>query len=203
MTYLQSTSSNCTGSKRFSFLFLFFLKQILTKCLTGYIFYNITPNELILFPTSLKFCLVYFKFYLEIFQTTFCAVFILCVNSFIFSKIGFLKRGEVFQEFEMHPAFPWPEGKHTEPRHDIFGCSLTRLSHHLISESCYFMWCDHLHECILVISMLLEMITLVMIIILMCLACIPAGNRENSALGRHEFVAGLRRDGYVWYGMVR
>ena len=37
------------------------------------------------------------------------------------------------------------------------------------------MWYDHMHECILVISMLLEMNTLVMIITLMCLACIPAG----------------------------
>ena len=51
--------------------------------------------------------------------------------------------------------------------------------------------------------MLLEMDTLVMIITLMCLACIPAGTRENPCLGRHEFVAGLRRDGYVWYGMAR
>ena len=36
-----------------------------------------------------------------------------------------------------------------------------------------------MHECVLVISMLLEMNTLVMIIILMCLACIPVGTREN------------------------
>ena len=40
-----------------------------------------------------------------------------------------------------------------------------------------------MHECILVISMLLEMNTLVMIITLMCLACIPAGTRENLCLG--------------------
>ena len=65
------------------------------------------------------------------------------------------------------------------------------------------MWYDHMHECILVISRLLEMNTLVMIIILMCLACIPVGTGKTSALGRHEFVAGLRRDGYVWYGMAR
>ena len=26
---------------------------------------------------------------------------------------------------------------------------------------------------------------------------------KTSALGRYEFVAGLRRDGSVWYGMVR
>lgn len=66
------------------------------------------------------------------------------------------------------------------------------------------MWYDHMHECILVISRLLEMNTLVMIITIMCLACIPAGTREKTyALGRHEFVVGLRRDGYVWYGMVR
>ena len=36
-----------------------------------------------------------------------------------------------------------------------------------------------MHECILVISMLLEMNTLVMIITLMCLAYIPAGTREK------------------------
>ena len=70
-------------------------------------------------------------------------------------------------------------------------------------ETCYFMWYDHMHGCMLLISMLLEMNTLVMIIILMCLACIPVGTGKTSALGRHEFVAGHRRDGYVRYGMVR
>ena len=35
--------------------------------------------------------------------------------------------------------------------------------------------------------------------------CMHAGKESGkaSALGRHEFVAGLRRDGYVWYGMAR
>ena len=67
------------------------------------------------------------------------------------------------------------------------------------------MWrCDHLHEGILVISLLLEMNILVMVIILMCLACIPERNPgKASALGRRELIAGLRRDGYVRYGMVR
>ena len=51
--------------------------------------------------------------------------------------------------------------------------------------------------------MLLEMITLVMIIILMCLVAYMQEPGKTSALGRHEFVTGLRRDGYVWYGMVR
>ena len=60
-----------------------------------------------------------------------------------------------------------------------------------------------MHGCMLAISMLLEMNTLVMIFILMCLACIPVGTGKISALGRHEFVAGLRQDSYVWYGMVR
>ena len=65
------------------------------------------------------------------------------------------------------------------------------------------MWYDHMHECILVISRLLEMDTLVLIITLICLECIPAENREKtSALCMYEFVAGLRRDGSVWYGMV-
>ena len=49
-------------SKRFLFLF-YFKKQSLTETLTGYIFLNKTPNEVILFPTSLKFNLVYFKIY--------------------------------------------------------------------------------------------------------------------------------------------
>ena len=38
------------------------------------------------------------------------------------------------------------------------------------------MWYDHLHEGILVISLLLEMNILVMVIILMCLACMPERN---------------------------
>ena len=35
--------------------------------------------------------------------------------------------------------------------------------------------------------------------------CMHAGRnpRKTSALGRHEFVAGIRRDGYVRYGIVR
>ena len=35
--------------------------------------------------------------------------------------------------------------------------------------------------------------------------CMHAGKEsgKTSALGRYEFVAGLRRDGSVWYGMVR
>ena len=74
-------------SNRF-LLILFFLKQILTTASTGYNFLNITPNELILFPTSLKFNLVYFKIYLKKFQTIFCAVLEMCVNSNLF-KIGF------------------------------------------------------------------------------------------------------------------
>ena len=35
--------------------------------------------------------------------------------------------------------------------------------------------------------------------------CMHAGKEsgKTSALGRRELVAGLRRDDYVWYGMVR
>ena len=52
----------------FPFLFLFYLKkQILTRTLTGYNFLITTPNEMILFPISLKFDLVYFKIYLIFF----------------------------------------------------------------------------------------------------------------------------------------
>ena len=66
----------------------------------------------------------------------------------------------------------------------------------------YFLWrYDHLHEGILVISLLLEMNILVMVIILMCLACMPERNPGKPLpwVG----VSGLRRDGYVRYGMVR
>ena len=58
----------------FIFCFIFF-KQIFDQTLTSCIFLNTTPNELNLFPTSLKFSLVYFKIYLEIFQTTFLHCF--------------------------------------------------------------------------------------------------------------------------------
>ena len=66
------------------------------------------------------------------------------------------------------------------------------------------MWYDHMHGCMLLISMLLETNTLVMIITLICLE-MHTGRKpwKNSALGRYEFVTGLRRDGYVWYGMAR
>ena len=45
------------------------------KLLTGYNFLITTPNELILFPTSLKFDLVYFKIYLKKFQNNFLCCF--------------------------------------------------------------------------------------------------------------------------------
>ena len=58
----------------FSFI-LFFKKTDLTTTLTAYNFLMITPNELILSPTSLKFNLVYFKIYLKKFQTTLFVLF--------------------------------------------------------------------------------------------------------------------------------
>ena len=58
----------------FSFSDLF-KKQILTKSLTVHSFLNITPNELIVFRTFLKFCLVYFKIYVKKIQTTFLYCF--------------------------------------------------------------------------------------------------------------------------------
>ena len=54
-------------TKRFSFLFYFF-KQIFDQTLTGCIFLNTTPNKLILFPTSLKYGLVYSKISSNFFQ---------------------------------------------------------------------------------------------------------------------------------------
>ena len=38
----------------------------------------------------------------------------------------------------MHPASPQLEGKHSEPWHDIFGCWLIRLQHHLDMEHSLF-----------------------------------------------------------------
>ena len=49
----------------------------------------------------------------------------------------------------------------------------------------------------LLISMLLVMDTLVMIITLIALHAYRQETGKTSALGRYEFVAGLRRDGYV------
>ena len=75
------------SSNHFLFILFYLKKQILTTTLTGYNFLNIAPNELILFPTSLKFNLVYFRIYLKKIHTTFCAVLKLCVDSNLF-KIG-------------------------------------------------------------------------------------------------------------------
>ena len=64
------------SSNRFLFiLFYFFIKQILTTALTAYNFLMTTPNELILFPISLKFNLVYFQIYLKKFQNKFLCCF--------------------------------------------------------------------------------------------------------------------------------
>ena len=65
-------------------------------------------------------------------------------------------------------------------------------------------WYDHLHECILVISMLLEMNTLVIIIILMCLACIPEGIREKPlpwvGMSLSPVSVGTVMSGMAWQG---
>ena len=57
--------------------------------MTGDNFLNINPNDLILFLLFVKYCLVYFVIYFKIFQTTFCTLFKVCVNSNLF-KIGFV-----------------------------------------------------------------------------------------------------------------
>ena len=61
-----------------------------------------------------------------------------------------------------------------------------------------------MHGCIFVISMVLEMITLVMIIILMCLACIPAGTREKPlpwvGMGLSPVSVGTVMSAMAWQG---
>ena len=95
--------------------------------MTGYNFLNITPNELILFPTFLKFDLVYFKIYLKFFSNNFLVLFSKYVLIQIYFKIGFWEREETFKTFGVHPAFPHIEGKHSEPRHNIFGVIIDAL----------------------------------------------------------------------------
>ena len=48
-------------------------------------------------------------------------LFLKCVLIQIYSQIGFWEREETFKSFGVHPAFPHIEGKHSEPRHNIFG----------------------------------------------------------------------------------
>ena len=92
----------------------------MTKSLTGYIFLNKTLNKLILFPTSLKFNLVYFKIYLKKFQTTSLHCFRSMCYLNIF-KIGFLEKKKTFKSFRIYPTSTQLEGKHSEPRHNNFG----------------------------------------------------------------------------------
>ena len=63
---------------------------------------------MILFPTCLKFPLVYFKIFLKIFEAIFCTVVEMCVVG-IFLKIGFL---EIRQPTKVHPHMHTLEGKH-------------------------------------------------------------------------------------------
>ena len=51
--------------------------------------------------------------------------------------------------------------------------------------------------------MLLEFDMFGMVVTIICLSCIPEGSGKASALGTRELVTGLRRDGYVRYGIVR
>ena len=84
---------------------------------------------------------------------------------------------KAFKSSRMHPASTHFEGKHSEPRNNIFGVLVD-----MFITPPYFgelvISCDMiiLHGCILVISLLLEMNILVMVIILMCLACMPERN---------------------------
>ena len=126
---------------------------------------------------------LFLRFIWKFSKQLFCTVFKVCVI-WIFSKIGVWRKRKLSKVLECTLPFHSIEGKHSEPRHNIFGVfvdTFITLPH--FWRTCYFMWDDHVHGCIFVISMLLEMITLVMIIILMCLACMPEGIRENFCLG--------------------
>ena len=61
-----------------------------------------------------------------------------------------------------------------------------------------------MHGCMLLISMLLEMDILVIIITLMCLACIPAGTRENHlpwvGMSLSPVSVGMVMSGMAWQG---
>ena len=61
-----------------------------------------------------------------------------------------------------------------------------------------------MHGCMLLISMLLEMNTLVMIITLMSLACIPAGNQEKPlpwvGMSLSPVSVGTVMSGMAWEG---
>ena len=149
----------------------------MTTTLTAYNFLNITPNELILFPTSLKYCLVYFKVYLKIFQTTFCTVFEICVICIFFGNRIFGREGSFQKIWRAPPPLHTIKGKHSEPQNNIFGVLVdTFITPPYFGE--LVISCDMiiLHGCILVISLLSEMNILVMVSILMCLACMPERN---------------------------
>ena len=83
----------------------------------------------------------------------------------------------------MHPAFPHIEGKHSEPWHNILHALFDTIMTPPHYIGLVILCGDHLHECILVVSLLLEMNILVMVIILMCLVCMPDGIRESLCLG--------------------
>ena len=72
----------------------------MTKFLTGSNFLNISPNEMILFPTFFKFDLVYFKIYLKKIKQLFGSVFEICVNSNIFSNRILGKEKKTFKSLE-------------------------------------------------------------------------------------------------------
>ena len=109
--------------------------------MTGYNFLNITPNELILFPTFLKFGLVYFKIYLKKNSNNFLGtVFEMCVNSNIFLNRIFEGRRNI-SSFGVHTAFPHIEGKHLEPWHNIFDVLVdTIITPPYFRKTSYFMW---------------------------------------------------------------
>ena len=78
----------------------------------------------------------------------------------------------------MHPHLHTLEGKHFEPCYNIFGVLVdTFITPPYFRE--LVISCDMiiLHGCILVISLLLEMNILVMVIVLVCLACMPERNQ--------------------------
>ena len=105
--------------------------------------------------------------------------------------------------FWMHPSFPWPEGKHSEPWWNLCVCCLNRWQHHRDTCIRHFMWgSDPTYECIFNDFMLMKLTCIVMEITVIRLSCIPEG-KPGRPLSWVDTVLSLvlRRDGRVRYGM--
>ena len=106
--------------------------------------------------------------------------------------------------FWMHPSFPWPEGKYSEPWWNLCVCCLNRWQHHRDTCIRQFMWgSDPTYECIFNEFMLLKLTWFVMEITVIRLSCIPE-EKPGRPLSSVDTVLSLvlRRDGRVRYGMM-